>query len=55
MPFRSLTRDRLTRALSQVLDEEHAAQARAFGAVLRAEDGAEHAADLLEQHVDQGV
>jgi sterol 3beta-glucosyltransferase len=44
-PYRTLTRTRLTRALSQVLTEDYRRRARAFAAE---EDGATRAADLIE-------
>lgn len=51
MPFRRVTRERLVKALREVVQPDHRARARAFAAVLRAEDGATSAVDILERTV----
>ncbi len=50
-PYRTLTRARLTRALSQVLADSYVERARTFATVVQAEDGTGRAADLIERQV----
>ncbi|MGW1346754.1 glycosyltransferase [Kribbella sp. NPDC002412] len=49
LPFRRLSRTRLAQALTQALDSTYTTRASAYGAVLRAENGPEQAADVIER------
>lgn len=54
LSFRSLNRSRLASSLTQVLDPTYAARSRAYGDLLRTENGPEQAADVIEQELTGG-
>jgi sterol 3beta-glucosyltransferase len=55
LPFRSLNRSRLARALTRVLSADCVARCHAFGALLRTENGPKQAADIIEHELIQGA